>query len=77
MRVDNDGADFCTGWGGRQGAAAMWDGFGFGENREFPELLNAFESGAGAPHSKTLPRSPGRVECPPGFGVRQPSAAFS
>jgi hypothetical protein len=37
---------------------------------------NAPESGAGAPHSKTLRAVRGRVVLPPGFGVRQPSAAF-
>jgi hypothetical protein len=54
--------------GARQPSAALWDGFGFCENREFTELSNTFESGAGAPRSKTLTSgldAPGSVECSP------------
>src|SRR5437667_2848749 len=35
------------------------------------------KSGRGQPQSKTLAREIGRPECPPGFGLRLPSAAFS
>jgi hypothetical protein len=34
------------------------------------------DSGAGAPHSTMLPRSPGASESPPGFGVRRTCSAF-
>jgi hypothetical protein len=43
-------------FGVRQPSAALWDGESLRDDREFTELFNAFESGAGAPHSKTLSR---------------------
>ena len=42
--------------------------------RPFPEF--AQQSGAAAPQSKTLPRGPGYLMFPPGFGLRQCSGAF-
>jgi len=48
-----------------------------GEDPRIAVLQNAFQSGAGAPHSKTLREARGRHVSPPGFGVRQASAALA
>jgi len=52
-----------------QPSAALWDGLGFCENREFTERSNTFESGAGVQQSRTLAHgldAPSPVESSPG-----------
>ena len=44
--------------------------------RHRPASCAAFQSARGLAHSKTLRVCRGRSEFPPGFGLRQPSAAF-